>query len=627
MILYADIYDADGITRIGNGAVRLIDAEITRRLDRIGEIRLTAAGSDPRALALIKTERHARIYADDGAHPIRELGRGVIRRVQAHGSAENWQINASGADSLDALTRVNTLLGRTFSQQTPAAIGAALIDSIDGWSLSGSGGSVTDARFDGMSIWRALLALIEMQGLHVRAGSATHTVELGAFGDSAGVTLMGASRLHNPPTRSGIALIERISREDSSEAAATRLYPVGSGIGEALLTLANSTRTTPYAIQTVTGANGQPQYYLEDSAGVSALGVIEKFGKFKQIAPLSNSPTDLQNAANALYDLAAAWLSRYAKREEVYRVTCRGLTQAVKPGDQVRVIFRGAVERGGVVVDYLDLDAHLWVISITERAGRDGLSAEFVLSTVDRHPGDVPLKLGGLEDITIDGVQMTSYFNRAAYVYDRLIDPSHAALIPVRLTNATQKLSRCTVRIKTRPFTATATAASGGGIAGLETSSTGGGGSGTVAVTDDGGYSDSYTWRPVKISDGEGDDRWILLPISHATDDITWTSGGSHAHEFSIPDHMHTLTYGLHQDSVTPSGLRVLVDNTDVTDTLGGPWAVSGGSITFDMDVTAAILASGSLHGEHTIKLTCASGRGSVEALVEIYDVITAIAV
>ena len=632
MILYADIYSADGTSRLGSGAVRLIDAEITRRLDGIGEIHLTAAGTDSRALSLITTERQARIYArsnDGGSISIRELGRGVIRRVEAAGSRERWQITARGADSLDALTRVNTLLGRSYSQQSPAAIGAALVSLVSGWSLTGSGGNLTDARFDGMSVWRALLALAEMQGMHVRAGDASNTVELGAFGESAGLTLIGASPLQIPQTRSGIALIERISREESSEAAATRLYPVGAGIGEALLSLANSTRTTPYPIQQITGANGQPQYYLEDSAGVGALGVIERFGKFRQVAPLSNSPTDLQNAANALYDLAAAWLMRYSTREEVYRVTCRGVTQSVKPGDKVRVVYRGAIERDGVIVDYLDLDADLWVISVSERASLGGLSAEFLLSTVDRYPGEMPVKIGGLEEVTIDGVQVTSYFNRVAYVYDRLIDPTHPAQIPVRLTNATQKLSRCTLRIKTRPFTATAAAAVGGGITGLETSTAGSGGSSSIAQTDDGGYIDSYYWRNIKITDGAGNHRYLLLPISHETDAITWVggaSGGSHAHAFSIPDHTHTLTYGLQQDSTTPQTLRVLVDGDDYTESLGGAWAINGGSVMFEVDVTAAILASGSLQGEHTITLTCEGGRGSVEASVEIYEVITAIA-
>ncbi|MFN8530180.1 MAG: hypothetical protein U0670_16395 [Anaerolineae bacterium] len=646
MQLWADLYTSDGMTRLGGGAVPLLSAAITRQLDGIGRIAFTAAGSDPRT-ALIEPERHVRLFAavpDESAVgvTVREIGCGMIRRVRAEGNAaHDWRLSIEGADDLDALTRVNTLLGRAYRQQTPTAIAAALTGLISGWSASGSGGSLTDARFDGMSLWRALLSLADAQGLHIRAGVDDCTVEIGAFGDDSGVRLIKPGALQEPKQSATTGLIESIERETTSDAAATRLFPVGAGIGEALLTLERSTRTSPYVVHSTPGADGRPQYYLEDAAGMAAYGVIERFGKFKQIAPLSNSPLDLEHAANALYDLAAAWLRRYALRQDTYRVVCRGLTTALRPGDTVRVVYRGVVERGGQIIDYVNLDADLWIMRVTERAGIDGHSTELLLASVDRHaPDESPLNVGGLEAITIDGVSVTSYFNRVAYVYDRLIDPSHAAIIPVRLTDATQKLSRCTLKVKTRPFTATATGASGGGITGLATSSAGGGsggasdGSVTIGETAD-GFTGSYYWRNVALDNGAGGTINALIAlesesgavtIGGAVSGITGITIDPHSHLFSVPDHAHDLTYGLHQDSVTPSSLRLHVNGVDVTDSLGGAWAAGGGSTTFEVDVTAALIAGGDLQREHEIKLTCGGGRGSVEVSVEIYEVIAAIA-
>lgn len=635
MQLWADVWNTNGTARLGAGPVRLISAEVTRRLDGIGRVRAQANGTDARAVALLQNERRIRLFVDDGEAlgGVRELGRGVIRRIRAQGTADNWTLIADGLDELDALTRVNTLLGRTYSQQTPAQISANLVSLAAGWSVSASGGLTTDARFDGMSIWRALVYLAEAQGLHVRAGVGASSVEVGAFGALADVRLVGGigGELGALKLNDDVALVERLTIDKISEAAATRLYPLGAGIGEAMLTLEHSTRTSPYTIQSVTGANGQANYYLQDAAGIAALGVIEKVGKFRQIAPLSNSPTDLQHAANALYDLAAAWLKRYSQRQDVYRVVCRKLKSTVKAGDTIRLTYRGVTERDGVVSDYVDVDADFWVMAVSERVDQDGHSSELTLSSVDRHAiENEQLVVGALEALELDGVSVKPYFNRTAWVYDRLIDPTHAAIVPLRLTNATQKLSRCMVRIKTRPFTATATAAIGGGMSSLETNTTGAHAHNIGATESDAAYSGVYFWRRVAIYDATSSSNLhVLLPVSNetASSSLQTNSAGGHAHHFSVPDHNHALSYGLHQDSATPSNLRLFVDGSDVTDALGGAWAVGGGAVTFEVDITSAILAHPPLQKEHEIKITCGGGRGSAEVSVEVYEVIQSIAV
>ncbi|NUQ06727.1 MAG: hypothetical protein HUU31_22770, partial [Anaerolineae bacterium] len=74
MRVWADVYSAAG-SRLGGGPVALKTAGVTRVLDGVGTIRLSAPGTDARARALLVNENHVRIYTqatDDAA--VREMG-------------------------------------------------------------------------------------------------------------------------------------------------------------------------------------------------------------------------------------------------------------------------------------------------------------------------------------------------------------------------------------------------------------------------------------------------------------------------------------------------------------------------------------------------------------------------
>lgn len=616
MRLWCDVYDAAG-GRLGAGPVLLTTAAVTRVLDGVGAIRLSAPGTDGRARALLVNENRVRIWwqANDGAD-IRELGRGVIRRVRASGSPEDWSLTVEGADDLDTLTRISTRLGRKYSGQSVAAIAADLVGLVSGWSASASGGSPTDARFDGQSVFNALLGLAEGQGLHVRARPGANTVEVGAFGSDAGLRLVNPVGAYpDLDDHDEIGLIERIEVESDSEAVCTRLYPLGAGIGEAYLTLAKATRASPYAIQTAT-LNGIVHYFLEDASASADYGVIEKVGKFSQIAPLSNSEADQEAAANALYDVAAAWLQRYSQRLDAYRLTVRKARLTVRPGDRVRLVYNGVVMRDGAVVHYLDVDADFWVMEATERVGIEGAALDLVLASVDRHAQDsARLVIGALEDLKLDGVAVKPYLNLRSYVFPRVIDPTHPAVVPVRMSNATQRLNRCVVKIKTRSYVSTVAP----GIENTLHQHT------TFAYVDGvtPAYAGPFYWRQFLLYDSTGSPIQFLLPVSEETADIIAYSGTETNEDYL------TLAYGLQEDSLTPDTLRLFVNGTDYTASLGGPWAVGGGNAEVTLDITQAILteAGGDLQQEFEVRLTCDADQGEVEWIVEIYEVIQSIAV
>ncbi|MDZ4769061.1 MAG: hypothetical protein SGJ24_08040 [Chloroflexota bacterium] len=607
MRLWADIHDSTG-ARLGDGAIALRDASVTRVLDGVGTIAFSVPYSDSRAISLLQNERGCQLYIERGG-TVREIGRGTIRKLRVEVADGELLATVTAPDDLDGLTRVSTKLRRKYSAQSVTAIASDLVSLVGGWTVSASGGGTTDARFDGVSVFKALLSLAEHQGLHVRAGTTPRSVELGAFGASSGLRLVNAAALSGDLDGS-VGLIESIRVEQDSEAVCTRLYPIGAGIGEAWLTIERATRNLPYTRQVV-NINGIDQHFLEDFAAVAQYGVIEKMGRFADIAPLSNSAADLENAANALYDIAAAWLARYCVRQDVYRVTVRALDQTLRPGDRIRLVYNGAVERDGARAQYLDTDGDFWITEVTERFGVGGAACDLVLSSIDRHAGSsAAIVIGALEDLEIDGVSVKPYLNRVAWVFDRVIDPLFPAIVPVRLTDATQRLNRCLVKIRTRAFISTVQASVNNTT------------HRHTLITNDPGYTGPYYWRPVYAYDSASETGVrLLLPISVETSAFALQTGTETDEDFI------TLDYGLQQDTQTPAGLRITINGTDRTTALGGPWLTGGGAGAFEIDVTDFLAAESLLQQEHLIRIECESGQGEVEIAIEVYETIQSITV
>lgn len=613
MRLWADVFSAAG-ARLGGGPVTLKAAGVTRVLDGVGTIRLSVPGTDARAVALLVNENQVKVYIQPtDSSDVREFARGTIRKVRASGSPSDWSLDVEGPDDLDGLTRISTKLGRKYSEDSVSTIVTDLVGLVSGWSASASGGNTTDARFDGVSVFKAIRALAEQQGLHVRAGTTAKTVEVGAFGTAAGLRLVNpAQAFPGMEDADEIALIESISVEQDSEAVCTRLYPLGAGIGEAWLTLENSTRVTPYTIGSSV-INGTTHYYIEDAAATTAYGLIEKVGKFSEIAPLSNSAADIENAANALYDISAAWLERYAARLDSYRVTVKKVRATVRPGSLVRLVYNGVVVRDGEVVNYLSVDDDFWVMEASESVGLEGNSLTLTLASVDRHAMDAArIVIGALEELQIDGVSVMPFFNKIAWVYDRVLDATHPAVVPLRFTNATQRLNRCLLKIRTRSFISTVLPNVTDNLHRH-----------TIIQSAAGDASGMY-WRKVSYYDEVTDALHTgAMLIDIETDAFLLQT----AQETS--DDEITLAYGLQEDTETPDTLRIEIDGTDYTSALGGPWAVGGGSQEIELDITEYVLteAGGNLHQQFEINITCDSGQGEAEIQIEVYETIQAIAV
>lgn len=623
MRIWADLHDSTW-TKVGAGPVwTLRSASVTRALDGVGSISITAPLTDQRAGELLTNERRAIVYAEaDGV--TREIGRGILRRVRVSESETGYLLTADGPDELDELKRVNTLLARSFSAINANTAAATLVGLAAGWSGTYTIGEseAISLRYDGVTVWKALLELAAQKGVHVRAGTSSRTVEIGAFGSDAGLRIMNTLQMGQEVGRNdSVALIDTLKIQRDSEDVVNWLLPLGQGEGEAALTLARSTRSAPYTIQTTTGPDGRTLYYLSDAASIASFGTVQKVATFRQIGAISNSDTDLINAANALYDTAAAWLQRSSQRLDSYSVTLRKVRKTIRPGDKVRLVWRGIVTRDGVPYTYANIDADMWVMKVTERWGLEGQTVDLDVQTVDRQALDeAEIVVGALEAIEIQSLRVQTYPSVRSYVYRREVAPSFNATIPVEITSATTALQRARLRLVTRAFRVTATAAASGG--------------GSTVTSLSGGANNVSTGSQIfGTSDVVGTTLVSTTPSSHSH---TFTPGShthlssipGHTHSVTVPAHTHNLTYGINDDTETPTTISLWINGIDRTAALGGPWATSPGAINQVFDITTYLVnAAGGLRQAHTVEVRCTGGRGEIEATVELYETVQAIAV
>src|SRR3990167_8689613 len=334
MRIWCDVYDASG-NRLGQGPVTAITgAEIHRSLDGAGSWSMRCIGTDARALDLLTNERRVKIwFADTGG--VRMAGEGIIRTRNLAESPTVVALRVTGPDILDELKRSNSLLARIYNQETVQDVADDLIGLAGGWAVdvhSGIASDLVDARYDGVSVLKAFQDIAKRYGVHIRASaSASKTLEIGSFGESNGLRIHKIERitqeaLANP----ALLMVQTISKDDDSEDLYNWLLPLGAGEGTAALTLEHSTRTTPYAISSVIGPDGTTLYIITDAASAATYGTIQNVGQFKEIAPLSNSETDIINAANALYDAAVQDLIRHKDPIERYQVTVKNVKTTIQ---------------------------------------------------------------------------------------------------------------------------------------------------------------------------------------------------------------------------------------------------------------------------------------------------------
>jgi hypothetical protein len=600
MRFWVDIYNAAG-ERQGSGPIKVISATVKRKLDGAGSISFNVPGTDRRSLQLIQNERRARVWAEE-AGVMREVGRGIIQRQSVQDNPRSWTFRVDGADSLDELRRINTLLGRKWSNTLTSTIVSQLVALVPNWTATiESLTTYSTARFDGASVLLALQKIAEQSGLHLRLGEGNE-LEFGAFGVSNGLTITNIRSARPELTLATNRLfVEYLSLVTDTEETVNWLLPLGAGEGEAALTLALSDRTSPYTKTAVALPDGRTGYALIDQASVDEYGLIQRIGKFDEVAPITNGATDQVNASNALYDYAANWLSRAAVKQETFNLKVRKPAANIKPGDLVHVRYIGMIHQDGRPVTYREIDADYWVMEVTETLTKGGASVALQISNVDRRVSDeASIVLGAIEKLELRTVSVQPYYVLAPYTFVRDMDSTHTATVPIVITNAVQRLERVLLRVRSAPFRSNAKTPAHRHRVAIHSGST------TIV---NGSVGDNYTFA----GNGSGS-----ISVAGAMQRVG-TPGDLYTY-----DAAGAQEYGIYDDTSYPASISVTIDGVDRTTALGGPW----GTISTAMDETLVITdyLDTPLEGEHTVEFSCASGRGTVEVVTELYMLVQSIA-
>lgn len=387
MKIWADVYDTSD-TKLG-AVYTLTAPSVSKAVDEIGSLQFSAPASDENGLRLLVNERRVRLFVEhDGVS--RELGRGIIRKKTASANAGGYTLNFSCVGSMDALNRKNVLLARSYENQPIATIASSLISLVPGWGVGVDAGLGNQtARYDGVSVFKALLRTAVERGLHIREGTVVNTVEMGVFGDDSGLFAVAPGHNNNQLlTNDAIVLIESITQETDSQDVFNWIIPLGAGEGSAALTLKNATALS-YPIQTMVGPDGTTLYYLSDTNSIATYGQSEKPILFKEIGAIANTTLAKQYAANALYDAGVAWLQRNKDPLVTYRITVRKPRTVIRPGQKITVSFKGYVktDNGNIVPIALE-NAVFWIMKITERVSDSGDVLDLQISSVDRYAKD-----------------------------------------------------------------------------------------------------------------------------------------------------------------------------------------------------------------------------------------------
>lgn len=656
MRLWADVDNAAGNLATPGPLASILRASVTRRLDGAGSFTFELPGTDARALDTVLNKRRANIFVMQAGYESRQIVRGIIDKIGAKDDNGGWRRTVDGPDNLAELKYISTHRGRKYDAATLNAIVDDLLGLTTGWSRSGSNTSLLSVRFDATSILGALQALVEQQGIHFRQGNTLGTIEIGTFGTPNGLRIVNVATL--PPDfqeNDDVLLIDSLTSVDDSEDLVNWLEPLGAGQGDAMLTLEKSTRTTPYTIQTITGPDGRTIYYIADSTSISTYGTIQRNGKFSDIAAISNSEADQIAAANALYDMAVAWLLRYKDPYRSYSLTVRKSRTNLLPGDKIHLRYFGRIENEyGDLIDFRDINEDFWIMEVSENFGEGGNTVSLKIASVDRYEQDnARIVLGALEEIRVNNVSVEPYFSNSGFVYVRALDDTHSAIVPIDLTTAVARLNRCRIRIVSRPFRATAKSAksstsnSGGGS--TATSSSGGG----TTATSSGGGSHTHTLG-VFISNspfafpereflfGGSPSAFNLVIKAQAANTIrTYEAANDHTHNVTVPNHSHNVTipahthtipaadldYGITDDTEYPDTIRIAINGVDRTSALGGPWGAGGVATDEVLEVANYINLAPTLQQLHEIEITCDDGQGEIEVTVELYETIQSISV
>jgi len=400
-----------------------------------------------------------------------------------------------------------------------------------------------------------------------------------------------------------------------------------------------------------TGPNTAAAYYLKDQTSIDTYGLSKKSVVFKDIFPITSdgdtiTDQDRKNAANEVYRAAKQKLIDSKDPHVTYRLSAIGETTNFKPGDTINFKFKGEVTKiiNGTKTQrvYIDVDEDFYVVEI-----RATYTNEAMRSNVKRYDlaiSNLPKEERTSEKVIQDLVTTVSDYTRqrkgsvttGMTPYKDSFDSSYPAKFFYWIPPEMVYTDYIKLKIKIRPFRAYSKATQGGGATTKTTTAitnhthivsipnhthltsfnvVAGVGTGTLQYNQSGsmvGFGGSGASGIVgATSTGSGG---ATVPTSAAN--------GGHSHSVTLPNHTHTITFGVFENGTPASSIKLYIDGVDYSASSEIPVINAFGSFPSTLNATYDLLKAASEIGEldnlltggiHEVEVRCSSGLSLVE--------------
>ena len=570
MRIWAEVNDSSGVKVAFIDAITSCNTE--DKLDEAGLFDLQCAVQQD-VLDYLTSDNEVVIYAQEDSETPLVWTRGMITKPRTGETAENISISRSGRDQINELNYRTVGLARSYSAQTISTIMADLVELVPGWTANvetAAGAQLQTARFDGSKVLRAILTSCKQAGLHIRRGTASRTLDIGAFGRAATTRNGQPIWAMKPPSsisrelydNDAVLLIDSIGVTEDSDPIVNWVIPMGAGTGTAATTLKDTTYqilntdntiyragTVPtYPIYVRTNDFGIDEYYIDASDGDT---IRQDTPSFKGIGPIANSTLAKQLASDALADAAMQQLTRTREAQFSLSLSVRKMRASVRPGDLIHVQYKGMVQTAGdprasrPSLTYIDVDQDMWVMSVKHTASENGFAHTLQVSTIDR-------KVMDETDLLVEVLDRTEVNNLSVQTFPFGFQDSSERVIQGASSPSDAQYKVATFSLKVPNF---------------------------------------FT-EVIRV-----DLTIVTRPLFSMTDVGPDNFAGSALQALSY-------YYAVYPSPNYPSDIRVTIDGVDRTVALGGPWNASAGNsaVNTTVDISEYIVdAAGGLYQDHSI--------------------------
>jgi hypothetical protein len=363
-----DVFTAIGTSPIGGPITEILGLSISEKINQVGQASITVPAFVAAERGLARGYRY-KIYHESLGYL------GVYKHTDSSIDASAKTITITAYDSLIGLAEQIAGFRRNYSDTIFSSVATSLFNTSLGWTVSYEGGATLSDKITFSVEGENYLRVADYLRQYVRGWFRRESdtgIRFGKFTSSTPTITFTAFRTTHEDISSSQALITQITRTRQGGDVVNRVYPVGAGIGETKLDLRYSNRTSPYTVQSVAVGGGSTAYYLQDSASFNNYGKIERVVSWSEIRPITNSAADLQNAANALYDIASSFLTKYKSENDAYTLSAVEVPSTLRVGDLIRVIYNGVAELETGNVGWLNIANNFYVTDISRSFNESG---------------------------------------------------------------------------------------------------------------------------------------------------------------------------------------------------------------------------------------------------------------